>query len=174
MSENVPKAVQPTYDAITALADRVCETHIDSEYADLARKMTAKLARKRPSPLLRGTVPVWACAIVYTLARINFLFDKSTTPYLSADDLCALFEVSPRTAATKSRMILDLLDTMECDPEWTVPSRLDDNPLVWLLQLSDGMVVDARYAPRDIQEQAFEMGLIPYIPADRKGDDVIS
>ncbi|MHB1461233.1 MAG: DUF6398 domain-containing protein [Armatimonadota bacterium] len=174
MSENVPKTVKPTYDAITALTDRVCEEHLDNEYADLARRMTAKLARKRPSPLQRGTVPVWACAIVYTLARINFLFDKSTTPYLSADDLCAPFEVSPRTAATKSKMIIDLLDTMACDPEWTTPSELGDNPLVWMMQLPNGMVVDVRSAPREFQEQIFEMGLIPYIPADRKGNDVIS
>ena len=29
-------------------------------------------------------------------------------------------------------------------------------------------MVDVRYAPREVQEIAFNKGLIPYIPADRK------
>jgi hypothetical protein len=31
-----------------------------------------------------------------------------------------------------------------------------------------GIIVDLRAMPRDIQEQAFVAGLIPFIPADRK------
>jgi hypothetical protein len=51
-------------------------------------------------------------------------------------------------------------------PEWTLPSRMDDNPMVWMLEIN-GFVMDARHAPREAQEIAFEKGLIPYIPADR-------
>jgi hypothetical protein len=32
----------------------------------------------------------------------------------------------------------------------------------------DGPLVDLREMPREVQEIAFEDGLIPYIPADRK------
>ncbi len=28
-----------------------------------------------------------------------------------------------------------------------------------------GFIIDARYAPREIQEEAFRQGLIPYIPS---------
>ena len=35
----------------------------------------------------------------------------------------------------------------------------------------NGFLVDIRYAPREIQETAFEKGLIPYISADRAGVD---
>ena len=49
-----------------------------------------------------------------------------------------------------------------------LPSLFDINPLVWLLNV-DGVIMDARKAPRTIQELAFEEGLIPYIPADRDG-----
>jgi hypothetical protein len=37
------------------------------------------------------------------------------------------------------------------------------NPLIWMLQVN-GLVMDMRYAPREIQEEAFLKGLIPYIP----------
>ena len=46
-------------------------------------------------------------------------------------------------------------------------SRLEDNPLVWMSQVN-GLMVDVRQAPREVQEIAFRKGLIPYIPADRK------
>ncbi len=52
------------------------------------------------------------------------------------------------------------------DPNWTLPSRLGDNPLVWMLEVN-GLMMDVRYAPREVQEIAFRKGLIPYIPADR-------
>ena len=45
----------------------------------------------------------------------------------------------------------------------------DDNPLVWRVALKGGFEVDIRDMPRESQEAAYEMGLIPYIPADRRG-----
>ena len=46
-------------------------------------------------------------------------------------------------------------------------SRLDDNLLVWMLEVN-GFLMDIRMAPREAQVAAYEKGLIPYIPADRK------
>jgi Domain of unknown function (DUF6398) len=50
----VPIALQPVFDKITAITSRFCTEHLDEEYAQLCIKLAAKLARKRPSPLLRG------------------------------------------------------------------------------------------------------------------------
>ena len=52
------------------------------------------------------------------------------------------------------------------DPNWSLPSRLDDNPMVWMLEYN-GIIMDMRLAPRELQEVAFNQGMIPYIPADR-------
>jgi hypothetical protein len=60
-----------------------------------------------------------------------------------------------------------MLKMYQLDPNWTLPSRLDDNPMVWMLQVN-GFMVDVRHAPREVQEIAFNKGLIPYIPADRQ------
>jgi hypothetical protein len=38
-----------------------------------------------------------------------------------------------------------------------------DNPVVWLIQVN-GLIVDTRHMPRDVQEEAFRLGLIPYLP----------
>jgi hypothetical protein len=47
-----------------------------------------------------------------------------------------------------------------------LPSRLDSNPMVWMLQVN-GMIVDVRALPREVQVESFERGMIPYVPADR-------
>ena len=38
------------------------------------------------------------------------------------------------------------------------------NPLVWIIEVN-GLAVDARHVPLEIQVEAFERGLIPYMPA---------
>ncbi|MCX6646152.1 MAG: DUF6398 domain-containing protein [bacterium] len=167
---SIPKKMRAKYDEITEMTDKVCKEYLDDEYAGLAQEMTASLARKRTSPLETGKAEVWACGIVYALGRINFLFDKAQTPYMKQDELCALFGVKQRTASTKASAIMDMLNTMEMDPRWCRISLLDDNPLVWLYQTSSGFIIDLRDAPRDIQEQAFKAGLIPYIPDDRENN----
>ena len=36
--------------------------------------------------------------------------------------------------------------------------------------MSMGFLMDMRYAPRELQVEAFERGLIPYVPPDLRGD----
>ena len=50
--------------------------------------------------------------------------------------------------------------------QWTLPSRMDDNPIIWMVEVN-GFPMDIRRCPREAQAIAFEKGLIPYIPADR-------
>ena len=46
-------------------------------------------------------------------------------------------------------------------------SFVDRNPLVWMAEVN-GMLVDPRDMPREVQVIAYEKGMIPYIPADQK------
>ncbi|MBN2433200.1 MAG: hypothetical protein JXQ27_17150 [Acidobacteria bacterium] len=164
--ESVPGSVAPFYSAIVNLTDAVCNQHLNSEYAELSRRLAATLARKRPSPIIRGKPEIWACAIIYALGTVNFLFDKSQTPHMRADELCAGLGVNQSSGANKAKVIRDMLKMYPLDPNWCLPSRLDDNPVIWILQVN-GMMVDVRYMPREVQVIAYEKGLIPYIPADR-------
>ena len=83
-----------------------------------------------------------------------------------------VFGVGGSTGQGKSKAIRTMLKIQPFDPEWTVPSRLDDNPMAWMLEIN-GFLMDVRHAPREVQEIAFEKGLIPYIPADRLGAEVM-
>jgi hypothetical protein len=164
---SVPKLMLPVYEKIVGLTDDVCDRHLNPEYRALARAMTAALCRKRPSPLAAGQPRTWACGIVYVLGRINFLGDPSFSPHMTTAKLCAVFEVGESTVHAKARAIEKAVGTNPFDPEWTLPSLAEKNPLMWMVEVN-GLLVDLRDMPREVQEIAFEDGLIPYIPADRK------
>ena len=93
------------------------------------------------------------------------MFDKSQSPHISSADLYKKFAVAQSTGQGKSKTIRDYLDMYQSDPNWTVASNLDKNPMVWMLSVN-GMIVDIRTMPRETQEIALEKGLIPYIPDD--------
>lgn len=63
----------------------------------------------------------------------------------------------------KARTIEHLLGIVPMDPRWTPPSRLRDNPLAWFIEF-DGVVLDARMLPREVQEKLVAAGLIPFLP----------
>ena len=159
----VPQSMQERFEAVMGIVDPFCRDHLNDEYAAVGRRMAAALSRKRPSPLVGGTARVWACAIVYAAGKVNFLFDKSQLPHLSAVELCRLMAVSPASASAKAGRIANLLGLMPLDPRWCLPSKLDDNPLAWMITVN-GFVMDARQAPREVQEEAFRLGLIPRLP----------
>ena len=163
----VPKSMQATYGAVTTLTDAFCREHLNEDYRTLAQRMTAALCRKRPSPLASGQSRTWACGIVYVLGQINFLTDPSTKPFMTTADLCARFGVGQSTASAKARVIAQSLDTSRLDPAWSLPSVLDQNPLVWMAEVN-GFLVDLRDMPREVQQIAFDKGMIPYIPADQE------
>jgi len=160
---SVPATSREPYDAIVATTDDFCREYLNEEYADLARKLTAALARKRPTPLWQGSIASWACAILYTLGRVNFLFDRSQEPFMMAEQLCHVFGVSKSGAAAKSKRVMEMLKIGPVDPKWSLPSRLADHPTAWLVEL-DGIIVDARWLPEPLQQNAFKKGLIPYVP----------
>ncbi len=166
-STDVPKAMQEKFASIVALTDRFAQEHLNPEYAEFIRFATAALCRKRPSPLATGTDKTWACGITHAIGMVNFLFDASQSPHISATDLYKSFGVSASTGQGKSKLVRDTLKMHQMDPNWCLPSKLDDNPMAWMISVN-GFIMDARSAPREFQEMAYEAGLIPYIPGADK------
>lgn len=165
----VPEPMQSLYDAITALTDALCAEYLTDEYKELARQMAAALARKRPPPIARGRTHTWACGIIYALGQVNFLFDSSQDPHMRADELCQYFGVSKSTGGNKAKAIRDALKMNIFDPKWSLPSQLATHPTAWMIMV-DGIIIDARHAPLEIQRLAFRKGLIPYVYAERSRD----
>lgn len=160
----IPKAARAFADAVVAVTDTVCAEHLDAEYAELARRLVGRLARKRPTPLARGDARVWAAGVIYTLGQLNFLFDRSQPVHATADALSGFTRVKKTTMANKARAIRTALALGDFDIELLRRDLIDSTPLVWMLEL-DGLLVDARDLPVELQIEAHERGFIPYVPA---------
>jgi hypothetical protein len=97
---------------------------------------------------------------VHTLAKVNHLSDKSTTPHTTMGELAKRRGINQTKAVAYARRIYTLLDIILLDPRWCLPSLTDENPRGWLIMVN-GFIVDARLTPREVQEEAFRKGLIP-------------
>ena len=76
---------------LLAMTRDFCAQNLDNDYLQLCEKLIKKLGRKRDVPFQRGKPEIWAAAVVYALGSINFLFDKSFEPYMTADQICEYF-----------------------------------------------------------------------------------
>ncbi len=156
----VPIALRPVFERITGLTNEFCAERLGAEYADLCRKLVAKLARQRPSPLVRGEPRIWAAGVLYAVGRVNFLFDRSQSPHLSGDELATLTGVPKSTMANKAKRICDVVGLYPLDFEVCRRELLERNPLVWLVEVN-GIPADARRLPPELQAEARDRGLIP-------------
>ena len=159
---SVPNAVRPYADQVVAATDAVCLEHLDVEYAGLCRKVVGKLGRKRPCPLTRGDLGIWAAGVVYVVGQLNFVFDPAQTPHASADQLSGWLGVKKTTMANKARLIRDTLQLRDFDSEFMRRDLVEATSLAWLMEV-DGLVVDIRQAPALFQVRAFELGLSPFV-----------
>ena len=165
--------VQPVFDEIAGMVELFCRDHLTDEYTLVCRRLTEKLARMRPSPLVSGKPATWACGIVRTIGWVNFLDDKSQSPHMKLTAIDKAFGVGESTGQGKAMLIRKMLDIHRFAPDWMLPSRMDDNPLIWMLSVN-GFVMDIRDAPREAQVVAYEKGLIPYIPDDGPDESTIA
>lgn len=144
--EKKEKRVQEVEELIT----KFCETHLTSEFQVFSLNLWRKLARKPNFPITGGKKEIWAAAIIYIIARLNFLFDKTSENHLTADAIADFFGAKKRTVSNKATEIEKLVDINMGDPDYC-QSKIND--MFSIVQLPNGMVV-----PKTV---AKEMGLIP-------------
>ena len=166
-STEISEEVLSKFKAIVALIDAFCKRHLNEEYVRMCRRLAMALARKQPSPLVRGSEKVWACGIVRTIGWANMLDDPKSSPYMKLIDIDPEFGVANSTGQGKCMAIKRMFGIGRLDVDWTIPSRLAINPLVWKVWVGENLV-DIRQESREKQEAAYRKGLIPWIPADRE------
>lgn len=156
----IPAALRCRVREILAITNQACTQHLDDEYAHVCRQLVGRLARKRPSPLTRGDTRIWAAGAIYAVGQVNFLFDRSRRPHMTADQLAACLGVVKTTMANKAALISKTLNLGVLEPDLTTTAMLEQHPLAWLVEI-DGLIVDARMLPLDLQDEARRRGLIP-------------
>ena len=69
----------------------------------------------------RGRVGIWAAAIVYSIARLNFLFSPDTPHHLTADELSGWFGTKKSTVSAKASRVRHALDLSHADERFAAP-----------------------------------------------------
>lgn len=126
---SVPRELLPRYQEIVALTDQFCNERLNEEYRSICRTAAAGLCQDG-SPVMRGKVAGWAAGVVAAVGWVNFLGDPSQDPHVRTEEIAKWFGVSAATLQNKSKTIRDGLDMMRFDPAFTLPSRMERNPLV--------------------------------------------
>ena len=82
---------------------------------------------------------IWASAVIYAFVQINFLFDNSFEPYISADDVCNYFNTKMSTVSDKERRIRDMFNSNEFYFEFS-SKRIKEETPTYVLN-SEGLLV---------------------------------
>ncbi|TMA95891.1 MAG: hypothetical protein E6J74_10295 [Deltaproteobacteria bacterium] len=136
---------QARIDEVKALLVEFSKQHLASapDVVSYIEKLWDQIGRKRSYVITGGTKEVWASAVVYVIARLNFLFDKARPNYLTADTICGHFgtkkgTVSARAAEIEKACRIRVGHEGLCRPE------ISDE--LTFVELSNGMVLPKRIA----------------------------
>ena len=127
----IPVALRDRAQQIFDVTDAACREHLDDEYRVLVRRLVARLARKRPSPIVRGDVRIWAAGAIYAVGQVNFLFDRHADPHMTARQLAEALGVVQTTMANKAGLINRTLDIGIFEPELSRVAMIEQHPMAW-------------------------------------------
>lgn len=128
-----------------------CAQNLDDDYYQLCEKLILKLGRKRDVPFKSGKIEIWAAAVIHTIGSINFLFDKSFEPFISAEQISDYFGTKKSTVSGKSNQIKKLLKLGYFDSEFSTQRMAESNPFNDMVVVN-GFIVPLSSIPEEYQE----------------------
>lgn len=134
------------------MTSEFCDRYLDEEYKALAVKLIEKMSRKRNVPYERGRPEIWAASVIYALGQINFLFDKSFKPYVSADELCEYFKANQSSVSQKAKVIRDMFKMGYFDEEFSTRSMLEESPFRKYVMI-DNVILDKDSLPKGLKDR---------------------
>lgn len=123
---------------INDLLNVFCRKYLNDELTGYVMKLYDKLGRQRTLPITRGSKEIWASAIVYVIARLNFLFDRENENFLSTDTICTFFNTRKKTVISKATQIQKIC-RLGLGTEGYCSKEISDS--LTLVQLPNGFVV---------------------------------
>jgi hypothetical protein len=136
---------QARIDEVKALLVEFSKQHLASapDVVSYIEKLWDQIGRKRRYVITGGTNEVWASAVVYVIARLNFLFDKASPNYLTADTICGHFGTKKATVSARAAEI-EKACRIRVGHEGLC--RLEISDELTFVELSNGMVLPKRIA----------------------------
>ncbi|EDM28141.1 hypothetical protein LNTAR_12331 [Lentisphaera araneosa HTCC2155] len=131
--------------------------YFNEEILSLCWQLTNMLHEEDLMDLNRGKKEVWAGSIIYVIARVNYLFDKSKDHFIESKDLANYFNVSSATLGNKASKIMEENDISWHGGEFAGFEIQQSFPMV--LETEEGFLIPV-YPDRENEE-------IPIYPEDK-------
>lgn len=128
-------------------------TLLDAETTGFARELLDRLARKSKLDLSRGREEIWAAALVYVIARLNFLFDPENERRLTPDLICNFFQTKKQTVVNKATQIQRSLGIEMGEPGLCRQEIVD---MLSFVELPGGFILPGNLAGREIVIELLE------------------
>ncbi len=93
---------QHRIDEVRQLLVDFAKDHLNDEISEFCFKLWEKLGKKRTYSITGGKKEIWASAVVYVIARLNFLFDPTAENPLTTDTICDFFGTKKGTVSAKA------------------------------------------------------------------------
>ena len=128
-----------TVEEITAYINLVAEFNkMSDDIRGYCIELLNRLSRKRTIDITSGQAKIWAGAIICVIARMNFLYDKSSPDFLSKSALCETLDVKESTIGNKAAGIEKTGKLKQFEPGLCKPEILNQ---FTFYTLPNGMVV---------------------------------
>lgn len=128
--------------------------YFDEELTECALRLCNKLGCSRKLEITRGKTEIWAAAIVYVIARSNFLFDKASDHFLTATIICDFFDTKKTTTSNKAATIEDAFDIEIGNKDFCTPGTQEAFAFV---ELPGGFVVPGKMIDDMAREIVMEL-----------------
>ncbi|MCX5919680.1 MAG: DUF6398 domain-containing protein [Deltaproteobacteria bacterium] len=87
---------------VRSLLDQFSKQHLSPQLSQYVFELWEQIGRKRNYIITGGKKEVWASAVVYVIARLNFLFDKDNSSFLPPDTICKFFDTKKTTVSARA------------------------------------------------------------------------
>ena len=128
---------------LTELVESFCKRHFTEELTACTLRLCDKLGRIRNLDITNGKKEIWAAAVVYVIARVNFLFDKANSNFLTSDIVCDFFDTKKTTTGNKATSIEKTLNIGIGDTNYCTTEIIESFSFV---ETSDGFILPQKMA----------------------------
>ena len=118
--------------------EKFSQQHFDEMHAGFAIELFRRVERNRTLDLGRGRPEIWGAGIVYSIARLNFLFDPDRPDPLTPRLICRFFGVKQGTVSQKATRIEKVLDVYLGEEGLSDPKITD---MVTFVELPNGLIM---------------------------------
>ncbi|MBW2039466.1 MAG: hypothetical protein JRI46_07720 [Deltaproteobacteria bacterium] len=125
------------------MLEEFSKQHLSLELSGFVFKLWEQIGKKRNYIITGGKKEVWASAVVYVIARLNFLFDKNNPNYLPPDAICGFFGSKKTTVAARASEI-EKVCKIHIGQEGLCTLDISDS--LTFVELPNGMVLTKKMA----------------------------